>query len=175
MLTPNELHELLLEAAGGEAGGVPMHLVHRVLVLLPDENVIYVDADLHETDDLGRSGGIVVVSLSRLVLATLNDAKTPDRFNPGATSSVDVSVWSRSELVSASITAGSDPGHNADSAWQQEPNEQWPGRGRVTLHYRDREPLTLPLKDLESAKQATAFKAVVGSLLADMGEAVVMT
>jgi len=154
-----------IQHANGRGQSPAYHVLALILDFLPDPTV-FVDADVparHATDP----GQVFVVTKSRVVLATFEDAETADRNDPNNRSSVEVATWRRSDLRRISLEGSLLEG-NSEPGWENAQGGAWPTGVVVTLSYKDIKPIRLPMANSPTGFHLAAVRSITQELLADL-------
>jgi hypothetical protein len=156
-----EFSNRLQDALGGER--LPGGAMRRVLVLLGEEEVDYVTADLRSQDDGPVTGDVIVLTRTRVVRAHVSAlGRGPD----GPVGEVGVEAWSRSLLRWVSIP---DSRRDDNEIWDQV-LERWPAAARLYLSYGEGgRTITLPGSGAGAGNRDDLW-ALIPSLLDDLNK-----
>jgi hypothetical protein len=145
------------------ADRLPMHLWYRIAMLVGDEDVVYATTDVEGVEPGVYSGRVLVLTPTRVILATA--ARATDGDAEGHEASVRVESWRRSDIQSLSIGDGEAAG--ADVDWNDAFN-RWPRSGRLTVTYEGRDTICLPLEQRPSSESRNALRTAVDGLVRDL-------
>jgi hypothetical protein len=148
---------------------VPPHVAWRLVAMLGDEPVAYIDAEVSG----GRrayTGTVVMFTETRVVIARMADAPEQPEPSQPATFSTTVATWRRSLLQVLDMAPDRDAWRNSDPGWLGLTIERdYPADLTVTLTYRDvGDPITLPLAGEHAGERTAALFDFLPSLLRDV-------
>jgi hypothetical protein len=149
---------------------LPPHLIWRLVAAVGDEEVVHADADLQSTEPRTYSGGVLLFTASRVVLATMTDGPQQPQPHQAATFSVQLATWRRTRLTAVEFNPDSTGWSNSDAGWSVLGNDlDYPPDFALTLVYEGREPLTLPLYGgTNRGRASSTLYAFLPALLADL-------
>lgn len=146
----------------------PIHVSRRLHAFLGDaEDPVFADLSLTKEGRRGLSGRVVVFTTRLVLSAHLQGSPNGEVLEGPLSSSVLVEVWSRHGLVGLSMQADEVELSNSDREWTREYESYWPRGARVTLEYRERDPLVLPLAE-PGETVAKTLRAHLHSLASDL-------
>ncbi len=142
---------------------IPPHLIWRVAAATVGEIVEHVDCDVAPTSSPRHySGSIVAFTENRVIHATMSDGPSEPRRDEAPTYSGHLHVWRRSDLRSLEIAPDPEDWRNSDREWTNlhSDDHTYPNGFTVTLHYENRDPITLPLpaRYQEAARTRAMFE-----------------
>jgi hypothetical protein len=156
----------LFAASCGDKLVPPLHVLHRLAAVTGNEEVVLVDANFDGADQV--TGEALVISESRVMLATMTDSRREPHHRSNAENTVEVAAWSRNALRSISIRR--DVRGNSDVTWEQDLTDGWPAGASVELRYAGRDALlTLPLARYPMAVMCEHLAEQWDSIVADLG------
>ena len=143
----------------------PDHVLFRGVLLIGDDDVVYVDDNLSRSlDGPGWSGDLLIFTPGRVIRLTLSQATEDAGRDPA--SSVEATSWGRAGLHAVD-TLG------ADKAWDQTPEGLMPEGTGLRLTYADGKTIEVPSRWESGAGRATreALIALLPSLWEDLAAA----
>jgi hypothetical protein len=140
----------------------PDHVLVRAVLLVGDDDVVYVDDSLSRSLDApGWSGNVLIFTPGRVIQLTLSAAT--DDGGRDAACSVEARSWGRTGLR-AVVTLG------ADQAWNHTPDDGMLEATGVRLTYADGQTIELPSRWESGAGRSTRESLIelMPSLMADL-------
>jgi hypothetical protein len=160
-----ELSELFATSCG-EKLVPPLHVLHRLAAVIANEDVVLVDANFDGGEQV--TGEALVISTSRVMLATMVDSRREPHHLANAENTVEVVAWSRKTLRGIAIRR--DVRGNSDVAWEHDLSDVWPVGASVELRYLWRDDLlTLPLARYPLTVLCQRLSEQWESIVADLG------
>lgn len=117
----------------------PDHVLVRAVLLVGDDDVVYVDDNLSRSLDApGLSGDVLIFTPGRVIRLTLSQPSDQgtDSENEG---SVEATSWRRADLRSVAVLG-------ADQAWGETPTSGMSGTTGLRLTYADGQTIDLPTR-----------------------------
>jgi hypothetical protein len=142
----------------------PDHVLARAVLLVGDDDVVYVDDNLSRSlDGPGWSGGVLIFTAGRVIQLTLSQA-TDDAPGGDTATSVEATSWSRAGLR-AVVALG------ADAAWDDlKPEDGMLEATGLRLTYADGQSIDVPSRWESGAGRASreSLMGLLPSLWADL-------
>jgi hypothetical protein len=141
----------------------PDHVLVRAVLLVGDDDVVYVDDNLSRSLDApGLSGDVVIFTPGRVIRLTLSQPTDPGTSNEND-SSVEATSWRRADLRSVAVLG-------ADQAWGELPTEDMAETTGLRLTYADGQTIDLPARWEAGAGRVSreAVRALLPSLWEDL-------
>jgi hypothetical protein len=161
----DELADLFATSCGA-ALVPPVHVLHRLAAVAASDELVLVDARFDGGDQV--TGEALVISETRVILATMVDSRREPHHLANAENTVEVVAWSRKSLRGVAIRR--DVRGNSDVAWEHDLSDEWPVGASVELRYEGREELlTLPLGRYPMTVLCQRLSERWDSIMADLG------
>jgi hypothetical protein len=141
----------------------PDHVLGRAVLLVGDDDVVYVDDDLSRSlEGPGWSGNVLIFTPGRVIRLTLSQA-TDDTTGGDAASSVEATSWGRAGLRAVVVLG-------ADQAWEHTPEEGMLEATGLRLTYADGQTIDVPSRWESGSGRTTreSLMELLPSLLADL-------
>jgi hypothetical protein len=117
----------------------PDHVLVRAVLLVGDDDVVYVDDNLSRPLDApGLSGDVLIFTPGRVIRLTLSQPTDSGTNNDNA-SSVEATSWRRADLRSLAVLG-------ADQAWGELPTADMSETTGLRLTYGDGQTIDLPTR-----------------------------
>ncbi len=126
----------------------PDHVLVRAVLLVGEDDAVYVDDDLSRSlDSPGWSGGVLIFTPDRVIRLTLSEA-TGDATASGPASSVEATSWRRGDLRSV-VALGT------DQAWKGSSGDAILEATGFQLTYADGQTIDVPSRWESGAGRST--------------------
>ena len=151
-----------LNPEGWTRSDMPEHALRRAGALVGNDEILHIDEHLTREQQL-VSGRLVIFTRDRVIVVDLDQA--PDFDRPDETrTTVQATTFPRHDLDSIDIAES----RRRDLAWVREYGTSWGRDRQLALHYRGRDPLTLPLNPDGAEPYRQSFAKLVPELLRDL-------
>ena len=125
---------------------LPPHLLWRLTVLVAGNPVRFAEVHSAAASPRSSSGTALLFTDKRVIRAAWGDSSTEPNPAQAATFTVEMTTWPRSLLQEVQLLPDAEDWRNSDGGWSHvNLKEDLPEDLSVTLHYKGREPLTLPM------------------------------